>query len=99
MENLQIQVRTGAGIPVALRDYAREKVESVLRHTSRPVLFARISLVRLPDPAVPRPAQARVEIDLNGAVLLASADAATPTEAIDLMKDRLSARLGRVDAR
>jgi len=92
---IQVDVHSGAAAP--LREYARAKVGAVLRHTSQPVLYARINLDQADDPTGQRPTQASVEVDLNGTVLLAKAEAPTPTEAIDLMKDRLSARLARSD--
>jgi ribosome-associated translation inhibitor RaiA len=95
MEDIQILVRSRDDMSPRLCDYAREKVAAALRRTSEPVLYARVWIDRAPDPAVARPAEAGVEVDLNGTVLRARADAATQVEAIDLMQDRLRARMRR----
>jgi ribosome-associated translation inhibitor RaiA len=92
---IEILVRSHSTISAPVQQYARAKVEAVLRHTSRPILYARINLDRAGGTAA---TQASVEIDLNGTILLAKADADSPMEAIDLMKDRLSARLARTDS-
>jgi len=92
---IDIDVRSHPHFPASIRDYATGKVRSALHHTSRPVLYARVALDRSAHHAVPRPVRASVEVDLNGTVLVAKADARTATEAIDLMKDRLAARLAR----
>ena len=99
MSDIQIQVRWRDDTYPRVVDYAREKVAAALRYTSRPVLFARVWLDRAPDPAVARPAEASVEVDLNGTVVRARADAATQVEAIDLMQDRLKLRLARLTHR
>jgi ribosome-associated translation inhibitor RaiA len=99
MSDIQIQVRSRDDTYPRIVEYAREKVAATLRYTSRPILYARVWLDRAPDPAVPRPAEASVEVDVNGTVVRARADAATQAEAIDLMQDRLKARLARVTHR
>ena len=65
----------------------------MLGHTGRPVLFARVRLDRIANPAAARPVTARAEIDINGRVLHAEASANTPYEAVDLLQERLEARL------
>ncbi|SRR6266540_5585774 len=96
MSDIQIQVRSRDDTYPRIAEYAREKVAAALRRTAQPVLYARVWLDRAPDPAVTRPAEASVEVDLNGTVVRAHADAPTQVEAIDLMQDRLRARMARL---
>ena len=95
MSEVQIQVRSRDDRYPRICQYAREKVAAALRHTSEPVLYARVWLDRAPDPAVARPAEAGVEVDLNGTVVLARGDGTTQVDAIDVMQDRLRARIAR----
>ncbi len=92
----QIHVQLGHGLPSDLSTYADEKVTAALRHTAEPVLYARVRVDRTGDNSVTRAAIARVEVDLNGRVVRAHAQADTPREAIDLMQDRLRVRLERL---
>src|SRR5687767_14293020 len=99
MSELQIQVRSRDEQYSRICEYAREKVTAALRYTSEPVLYARIWLDRAPDPAIARPAEAGVEVDLNGTVVRARGDGVTQVEAIDLMQDRLRTRIARARRR
>jgi len=99
MSDATMQVQCHGSAPRRLADYAREKVTAALGHTSRPVLRVEVWLDRSRDPAVPRPAVAKVEVVLNGDVIRAHAAASNVTEAIDLMQDRLVSRVARVAAR
>lgn len=92
-DEVEVQVQLQAGIEPRLHHYAQEKVTAVLGHTGLPVLYARIRLDRIANPAASRPVTARAEIDLNGRVVHAEASADTPYEAVDLLQDRLLARL------
>jgi ribosome-associated translation inhibitor RaiA len=92
-EEVEVQVQMQAGMEPQLHTYAQEKITTVLGHTGRTVLFARVRLDRIANPAAVRPVTARAEIDLNGRVLHAEATADTPYEAVDLLQDRLEARL------
>lgn len=90
-----VHLQTAGTVPVADRDYLREKVATVLRHAPAAVLFVRAKLALLPDPAVTRPAIAQVNINLNGQLLRAQAARETLREAIDDVHDRLHERLER----
>jgi ribosome-associated translation inhibitor RaiA len=92
---VEINVQLQPGMEPQVQRYAREKVTAVLGHTARPVLFARVRLDRIGNPAAVRPVTARAEVDLNGQVLHAEARADTPYEALDLLQDRLQARVDR----
>jgi ribosome-associated translation inhibitor RaiA len=92
-DGVVIQVQLQAGMDPQLHRYTREKISTVLGHTGRPVLYARVRLDRIANPAATRPVTARAEIDLNGRILHAETSADTPYEAVDLLQDRLEARL------
>ncbi|MEV8516495.1 HPF/RaiA family ribosome-associated protein [Dactylosporangium sp. NPDC051484] len=94
-DEVEVNVQLQDGMEPRLQQYAREKVTAVLGHTARPVLYARVRLDRIGNPAALRPVTARAEIDLNGHVLHAEAAADTPYEALDLLQDRLQTRLDR----
>lgn len=92
-----IPVRTGThgAVPEGAQEIAVAKVRSVLRHVTRPVLSARVSLTMSADPAVARPAVAQATIDVNGRIVRVEAAGRTIRDAIELMADRLRARLRR----
>lgn len=92
-----IPVRTGThgAVPEGAQELAVAKVRSVLRHVTRPVLSARVTLTMSADPAVGRPAAAWATVDVNGRIVRAEAAGRTMRDAIELMADRLRARLRR----
>jgi ribosome-associated translation inhibitor RaiA len=94
-DEVEVQVQLQHGMDPQLQWYAREKVTTALGHTGRPVLYARVRLNRIANPAAARPVTARAEIDLNGRPVHAEAAADTPYEAVDLLQDRLLAKLER----
>ena len=79
----------------AERAYAREKVGHVRRFAPGPVLYARADLTAHADPARERPFFAKAEMDVNGRLVRARVSAASMSEAIDLLADRLRERLER----
>ncbi|MEV6926632.1 HPF/RaiA family ribosome-associated protein [Dactylosporangium sp. NPDC051485] len=92
---VEVNVQLAPGMGAGVQQYARDKIAAVLGHTARPILFARVRLDQTRNPAADRPVTARGEVDLNGRVLHAEACADTPYEALDLLQDRLQARLDR----
>ncbi|MET7426322.1 HPF/RaiA family ribosome-associated protein [Dactylosporangium sp. NPDC005555] len=92
-DEVEVQIQLQAGMDPQLQVYARDKLTAVLGHTGRPVLYARVRLDRIANPAATRPVTARAEIDLNGRVLHAEVSADGPYEAVDLLQDRLLGRL------
>lgn len=84
----------GVVSPVEI-DYARKRMTSVLRYAREPVLFIRVKLTRLPDPALERPALAQVNLDLNGRLIRAQVARPSMREAIDEVHDRLRDRVQR----
>jgi ribosome-associated translation inhibitor RaiA len=78
------------------RAYAQEKVAHVARVAPRPVRFAKVELRVEPDPARDRPAVVTNELDVDGRVVRARAEAPTVHEAIDLAEARLRITLERL---
>lgn len=73
--------------------YAREKVLRVCAAAPRPILRARVALVREGDPALRRPCVAKAGLDLSGRTVRAHVAAHTMNEAADLLEERLRRRL------
>lgn len=75
--------------------YAQTRINAVLHYARDPVLFVRVKLTRLADPALARPAVAQVNLDLNGRLIRAQVARPTMQEAADELHDRLRDRLQR----
>jgi ribosome-associated translation inhibitor RaiA len=95
IETIPVRTGTHGAVPERAQELAVAKVHSVLRHVTRPVLAARVTLTMSADPAVAYPAAAKVIVDVNGRVVAAEAAGRTMRDAIELMADRLRARLHR----
>ena len=94
-EAVPVRTMTHGAVPERAQEFAVAKVRSVLGHVRRPVLSARVTLTMSADPAVARPAAAQATIDVNGRIVRAEAAGRTMRDAIELMADRLRARLRR----
>ena len=94
-EAVPVRTMTHGAVPERAQDFAVAKVRSVLGHVARPILSARVTLTMSADPAVTRPAVAQATIDVNGRIVRAEAAGPTMRDAIELMADRLRARLRR----
>lgn len=88
-----IDVSVEGDVPSAVVEYARERLETVIRHVGDPVLLARLRLTQAPDPARDRPALAQVALDVDGKVVRAHVAARGPREAVDLLQRRLADQL------
>ncbi|TDC64746.1 hypothetical protein E1200_19685 [Actinomadura sp. GC306] len=95
-ERLDIQFTTVNDVSPADVERAREAIGRVLTHPPRPVLYAKVTLNKLRDPAVAHPYLVSVRIDLNGRPVNAYASGATMPEAIGLAAARLRARVGHL---
>ncbi|WP_431676617.1 ribosome hibernation promotion factor [Kitasatospora sp. KL5] len=91
-----VQVETRGEVTLAAPDYARTKLLAVLDRLDEPVLAARVKLTQEPNHAVARPSVAQAVVDVNGRPVRAHVAAGTMQEAIDLLQDRLNARIARV---
>jgi ribosome-associated translation inhibitor RaiA len=94
-EAIPVRTWTHGAVPEDAQELAVAKVRSGLRHVARPVLSARVTLTMSADPAVPCPAEAQTVVDVNGRIVRAEAAGQTMRDAIELMADRLRARLDR----
>lgn len=75
-------------------DYAIRRVADALRVAPEPVLAARVKLAEHADPAAAHyRVVAQANVDLRGRLVRAQANAATVTEAVDRLHDRLMRRL------
>lgn len=92
VKDFDVEVITRDEIP-GVADYARRKISGLGRFSHQPVLYARVKLTQLPDPAVERPMIAQANVDVNGQLVRAHAAAATAREAIDRLEARLRRQL------
>jgi ribosome-associated translation inhibitor RaiA len=93
-----IVVLTRGELSLAASEYAREKLLATLERLDEPVLEARVKLTQEANHAVAKPSIAQATVDLNGRPVRVHVAAATMREAVDLLQDRLKARLARVRA-
>ncbi|WP_406176217.1 HPF/RaiA family ribosome-associated protein [Streptomyces sp. NBC_00996] len=93
----EIQVETQGQMPPGAVEYAQEKVRALTGRTREPVLYARVKLTCMANPAMERPAIAQANLDVNGRPARAHVSADTVTEAVDLLQDRLAGRLERLE--
>ncbi|MER5352153.1 HPF/RaiA family ribosome-associated protein [Kitasatospora sp. NPDC002551] len=96
---VEISVTTRGEVSLAAPDYARAKLEAVLRRIHEPVLAVRVKLTQEPHHSVVRPSVAQAVVDLNGRPVRAQVAAATMQEAVDRLQDRLSAKCAKVGRR
>ncbi len=93
----EIQVETQGQMPPGAAEYAQDKVRALFGRTRKPVLFARVKLTHVAKAALDRPAIAQANLDVNGRPARAHVAAATVAEAVDVLQDRLAARLERLE--
>lgn len=92
---VDVQVRSRGQVPRCADAYAREKVLATLGHVSEPVLAAQVKLTQAVNASAARPAVAQAVVDVNGRPVRAHVAASTMFEAVDLLQERLTARLTR----
>ncbi|MFF1870496.1 HPF/RaiA family ribosome-associated protein [Kitasatospora herbaricolor] len=93
---VDIRLETRGEVSLGAPDYAKAKVLAVVERLDEPVLAARVKLSQEANHAILKPALAQVVIDLNGRPVRAHVAAATMREAVDLVQERLVARLARI---
>jgi len=93
MTEFEVHVASHGAVPEASKSYAEEKVRRAARIAPGPILFARVILTEVENPSVERRAIAKTSIDVSGRIVRAHVAAATMTEAIDELADRLERRL------
>jgi hypothetical protein len=77
------------GLPARARADLEEMLAGLEHVAQRPLLHARGSLERLPDPALERPIVAKAQLDLGVRRVRAQIAAASAAEAVDLLEARL----------
>ncbi len=92
----EVAVGTRGAMPASSGAYARRKILALAQETDEPILYAQVRLTHSADPALPRPAVAQANMDVNGRPLRAHVAATTMHEAIDLLQARLRERLIRI---
>jgi ribosome-associated translation inhibitor RaiA len=92
----EIQVEVQGDLPPGTAERARAKVLAVLEGIGEPVLFVRVRLSRTRNPSAERPCLAQASLDVNGRPARAHVAAATMTEAVDLLRDRLTVQVARL---
>ncbi len=90
--DVAVDVTTHGEFPGAA-DYAQAKIGSLARLTRRPLTHAHVRLTRSHNPAADNPVVAQANIDFAGRVVRAQVDAASASEAIDLLESRLRRRV------
>ncbi|MEE1786696.1 HPF/RaiA family ribosome-associated protein [Streptomyces sp. SP17BM10] len=96
---VDVEITTRGAVSSAAPDYARAKVRAVLGRIHEPVLAVRVKLTQEAHHAIVRPSVAQAVVDLDGRPVRAHVAAATMQEAVDLLQDRLLARLDRARQR
>ncbi|NUK00486.1 HPF/RaiA family ribosome-associated protein [Streptomyces lunaelactis] len=92
---VDVLVNSRGPVPEGASEYAQEKVLAAIAHVSSPVLAVRAQLTQAANPSASRPATAQAVVDVNGHPVRAHVAADTMFEAVDLLQDRLTARLAR----
>lgn len=93
MQVVEVQTYTHGAVPEEAVELAVQRVRSLLRLAPGRVLFVRVKLALVADPAVHRPATVQATIDAGGRIIRAQATARTLREAADLLHDRLRIRM------
>lgn len=88
-----VQVALRGRVSQRAVDYCVDKVSRLDAHIDAPVLFVRVKLTQLADPAAHRPAIAEAVVDVNGEPVRAHVAADKMMEAIDFLDERLRDRL------
>jgi ribosomal subunit interface protein len=98
MTPITVEITARGELSDHAREHAREKISALGRYVNAPILGARVVLIIERNPRIAEPARAEAEIDLQGRVIRAHADATTVEAAIDEVVDRLQRQLrGYVD--
>lgn len=92
---VQVQAEARGAVPQEMVGFAVSRVGTLLRVAPEPVLFARVKLTIVADPAVRCRAITQVSVDLNGRLIRAQAAGRTMREAVEHACDRLRVRLDR----
>jgi ribosome-associated translation inhibitor RaiA len=90
---VEITLVTGEDVDETAVAYALSRLQEVVEQVAEPILFARITLTRAPDPARPKRAIAQATLDIDGELVRAHVAAPEMPEAVDLLQARLRHQL------
>ncbi|KOV33319.1 sigma 54 modulation/S30EA ribosomal C-terminal domain-containing protein [Streptomyces sp. H021] len=90
-----VQVRNRGQVPDGADVYAQGKMLAAIGHVRGPVLTVRVKLTQSVNTSASRPATAQAVVDVNGRMVRAHVAANSMFEAVDLLQERLAARLTR----
>lgn len=93
VDDLQVVVR--GDLPVEIVNYARDTIGALGDDIVEPVLHTRIRLTHQPDPQIDRPFLAQGNVWLKNRLIRGQVAGRSAQEAVDLLRDRLRARLVR----
>ncbi|MCX4776222.1 ribosome hibernation promotion factor [Streptomyces sp. NBC_01264] len=80
-------------VPEGASAYVQAKMLAAIAHVGPPVLAVRAKLTQAANPSASRPAIAQAVVNVNGRPVRAHCAADTMFEAVDLLQERLAARL------
>jgi putative sigma-54 modulation protein len=95
MSQFNVEITARGTVSEHARTYARDKVRALERYVKAPILGARVVLTTERNPRIAEPARAEAEIDLQGHLIRACADAETVEAATDAVTERLQRQLRR----
>lgn len=93
---IQLDISAHGAIPQRAKDYARAKIEALIRLAPQPVLAARVRLVRTSHRSTGEHVIVEATLDVNGRPVRAQIAASGSHEAIDLVQDRLRRKLSQL---
>ena len=96
---VDVHVSSRGAVSDSHREQARDKIARLARLCREPVRVAQVRLIVEPSAGRARPVEVEAVLDIDGKVARAHVAAATVTEAIDLVVDRLRRRIERLEDR
>jgi len=97
MPTMKIQVVRRAYLTADSVAYAQRKIAGLTRYSREPIGLARLTFTVSGSPAVHQHLRIRAQLDLDGRMLVAQAEAPTAREAVDALDTRLKRRLQRMN--
>jgi ribosomal subunit interface protein len=95
MSQFNVEITGRGTVSEHARTHARDRVQALERYVRAPILGARVVLTTERNPRIAERARAEAEIDLQGHLIRACADAETVEAATDAATERLQRQLRR----
>jgi ribosomal subunit interface protein len=95
MSQINVEITGRGTVSEHARSHARDKIQALERYVNAPILGARVVLITERNPRIAAHARAEAEIDLQGHLIRACADAETVEAATDAATERLQRQLRR----